>query len=63
MELEDSDGEQEFGNCNSKKHEPEDDFDEEQAIKDDHEELDAIRGQLRQDRRSYASRMVAVWIF
>ena len=62
-EIEDSDCEKEFDNVNTKEDDELEDFDEEQAIKDDHENLKELRGQLRQDRRSYASRMVAVWIF
>ena len=52
-----------FDNVNTKEDDELEDFDEEQAIKDDREALKELRGQLRQDRRSYASRMVAVWIF
>ena len=62
-EIEDSDCEKDFDNVNTKEDDELEDFDEEQAIKDDREALKELRGQLRQDRRSYASRMVAVWIF
>lgn len=62
--LDDSECEEEFGNENPSHLEAGDEeYDEEQVLEDSKKELEEIRVQLRQDRRSYASRMVAVWIF